>query len=138
VVVEVEAGDHRKTPQLPAISPLASRGSSPEECQQTVDTCSVACYTFLVIRSFRHRGLRELFETGSSRRVRDDLQTRALRRLDVLDNAESLSELNVPGFNFHPLRGSPQRYSLHVNGPWCITFEWEDGDALRVDLVQYH
>jgi proteic killer suppression protein len=76
-----------------------------------------------------------LFETGSSRRVRDDLQVRALRRLDVLDNAESLSELNVPGFNFHPLRGNPQRYSLHVNGPWCITFEWEEGEAIRVDLV---
>lgn len=96
------------------------------------------CYTSLVIRSFRHRGLRELFETGSSRRVRDDLQTRALRRLDVLDNAASLSELNVPGFNFHPLRGSPQRYSLHVNGPWCITFEWDEGDAFHVSLEQYH
>ncbi|HEX3127866.1 MAG TPA: type II toxin-antitoxin system RelE/ParE family toxin [Thermoanaerobaculia bacterium] len=91
-----------------------------------------------MIRSFRHRGLQELFETGSSRRVRDDLQARAIRRLDVLDHAESLSELNVPGFNFHALRGSPQRYSLHVNGPWCITFEWEEGDAIRVDLQQYH
>jgi len=30
------------------------------------------------------------------------------------------------------------RYSLHVDGPWCITFEWLDGDALRVDLEQYH
>lgn len=92
----------------------------------------------MVIRSFRHRGLRELFETGSSRRVRDDLQARALRRLDVLNDAESLFELNVPGFNFHPLRGSPQRYSLHVNGPWCITFEREEGDALHVNLEQYH
>jgi len=79
-----------------------------------------------------------LFETGSSRKIRPDLQARALRRLDVLAAAESLEELNVPGFNFHPLRGKPKRYSLHVNGPWCITFEWEEGDALRVDLEQYH
>lgn len=91
-----------------------------------------------VIQDFRHKGLRELFETGSSRKVRNDLQTRALRRLDALDNASDLAELNIPGFNFHPLQGKPQRYSLHVNGPWCITFEWEQGDALRVDFVQYH
>jgi proteic killer suppression protein len=91
-----------------------------------------------VIRSFRHKGLRELFETGASRRVRQDLHGRALRRLDVLESAETLVALNLPGFNFHPLRGKPTRYSLHVNGPWCITFEWDDGEALRVDLEQYH
>ncbi len=75
---------------------------------------------------------------GSSRKVRSDLQARALRRLDALDHAESLAELNLPGFNFHPLRGKPKRYSLHVNGPWRITFQWKQGDALRVDLEQYH
>lgn len=91
-----------------------------------------------MIRSFRHKGLKELFETGSSRKVREDLQARALRRLDTLDHAEDLSALNIPGFDFHPLRGKPQRYSLHVNGPWCITFEWEEGDAVKVDLEQYH
>jgi proteic killer suppression protein len=48
-------------------------------------------------------------------------------------------EMNVPGFDFHPLRGfKPMRYSVHVNGPWCITFEFEDGDACRVDFEQYH
>lgn len=91
-----------------------------------------------MIRSFRHKGLQELFEQGSSRRIRPDLQIRALRRLDALHAAETLEQLNVPGFNFHPLRGSPRRYSLHVNGPWCITFEWNDGDALKVELEQYH
>jgi proteic killer suppression protein len=91
-----------------------------------------------MIRSFRHKGLRELFAAGASRRVRTDLQARTLRRLDALDSAEDLLELNVPGFDFHALRGTPRRYSLHVNGPWCITFEWEQGDALRVDLEQYH
>jgi proteic killer suppression protein len=70
--------------------------------------------------------------------VRKDLQARTLRRLDALHLARDLAELNIPGFAFHPLRGKPQRYSLHVNGPWCIIFGWEEGDALRVDLVQYH
>jgi proteic killer suppression protein len=91
-----------------------------------------------MIRSFRHKGLRELFETGASRKVRQDLQGRAVRRLDALEEAQTLEALNIPGFNFHPLRGKPTRYSLHVNGPWCITFEWDEGEALRVDLEQYH
>jgi len=91
-----------------------------------------------MIKSFKHKGLAELFEHGRSRKVRQDLQSRSLRRLDALDQAESLTDLNVPGFNFHGLRGMPKRYSIHVNGPWSITFEWEDGDALTIDLDQYH
>ena len=91
-----------------------------------------------MVKSFRHKGLAELFERGASRKVRQDLHARALRRLDALDQAESLAELHIPGFNFHGLRGKPKRYSIHVNGPWSITFEWEDGDALRIDLEQYH
>jgi proteic killer suppression protein len=91
-----------------------------------------------VIRSFRLAGLRELIETGRSARVRPDLQRRALRRQKVLEEAGQLSDLNVPGFNFHRLRGKPVRHSLHVNGPWCVTFEWEDGEAVRVNLEQYH
>jgi toxin HigB-1 len=91
-----------------------------------------------VIESFWHSGLRELFEKGTSRRVRTDLQVRALVRLEAIDQAASLEALHQPGFDFHALRGRPRRYSIHVNGPWCITFEWRDGQALRVDLEQYH
>ena len=91
-----------------------------------------------MIRSFRHKGLAELFENGRSPRIGQNLQTRALRRLDALEQADVLTDLNVPGFDFHGLQGRPKRYSIHVNGSWCITFEWEDGDALRVDLEQYH
>jgi proteic killer suppression protein len=65
-------------------------------------------------------------------------QRRASIRLKVLDEAVLLSDLNVPGFNFHRLQGKPVRHSLHVNGPWCVTFEWEGGDAVRVNLEQYH
>lgn len=91
-----------------------------------------------MIKSFKHKGLAELFERGHSRRLRHDLQSRSLRRLGALDQAESLTELNVPGFNFRGLRGIPKRYSIHINGPWCITFEWKEREALRVDLEQYH
>ena len=47
-------------------------------------------------------------------------------------------EMNLLGFDFHRLHGKPVRYSVHVNGPWCITFEFEEGDAYRVDYEQYH
>jgi proteic killer suppression protein len=92
-----------------------------------------------MIQSFRHKGLADLYYTGKSAKVRADLKARALRRLDVLNAAREVEDLRVPGFDFHPLKGfKPTRYSLHVNGPWCITFEWADGEALRVDLEQYH
>lgn len=91
-----------------------------------------------MIRSFRHRGLARLFMEDDTSRVRPDLVERIRRRLSVLHQAARPEDLNIPGFNFHKLRGKPQRYTIHVNGPWCITFEWDDGDALRVDLEQYH
>lgn len=47
--------------------------------------------------------------------------------------------MNLPGFDFHALHGfDPTRYSVHVNGPWCITFVFDDGDAFLVDFEQYH
>ena len=56
-----------------------------------------------MIRSFKHKGLAELFERGRSRRVGQELHARCVRRLEALDQAESLPDLNVPGFNFHSL-----------------------------------
>jgi proteic killer suppression protein len=82
--------------------------------------------------------LRELFETGTSRRILPALKDRTLRRLDRIEAAASLSEIDIPGFDFHPLRGRPQRYSVHVNGPWCITFGWDGEDAIDVNLEQHH
>ncbi len=91
-----------------------------------------------MIKSFRHKGLKELFERGASAKVAPALQKRIKLRLDALERARSLAALNQPGFDFHLLRGVPQLYSIHVNGPWAITFEWKEGNATRVDLVQYH
>ena len=91
-----------------------------------------------MIKSFRHKGLSLLFLDDISSRVPPDMVKRCRVRLAALDEAERLEDLNIPGFDFHGLRGKPKRYSIHVNGPWCITFEWLNGDAWRVDLVQYH
>jgi proteic killer suppression protein len=91
-----------------------------------------------VIGSFRHKGLKEIFETGRSAKVGASLIQRCSDVLDALYIATALNDLNLPGFNFHQLHGKPVRYSIHVNGPWSITFEWSAPAALRVDLVQYH
>ena len=62
-----------------------------------------------------------------------------MRRLEILDTAEAPEEMNVPGYDFHALKGfRPTRFTVHVNGPWCITFAFEDSDACAVDLEQYH
>ncbi len=64
---------------------------------------------------------------------------RALLMLDALDAAVKPSDLHLPGFDFHRLRGyRPPRYSIHINGPWCITFEFLEGEVERVNLEQYH
>lgn len=91
-----------------------------------------------MIASFRHKGLKELSETGKSAKVDPRLQQRCSDVLDAMEAALNQQDLNLPGFNFHPLKGKPVRYSIHVNGPWSITFEWNAPNASRVDLEQYH
>ena len=91
-----------------------------------------------VIRSFRHRGLSDLYYKGRGRAVAPALKPRCLRRLDALRSAEKLNDINLPGFNLHKLQGRPTRYAIAVSGPWRITFEWKKGYAIAVDLEQYH
>ena len=77
-----------------------------------------------MIRSFKSKGLAELWEKGRTGKIDAKMQARILRRLDRLAVIVRPEEMNVPGFDFHSLRGfKPTRYSVHVNGPWCITFE---------------
>ena len=71
--------------------------------------------------------------------VQPSLRTRAIIILDILDQAKPLKDLRLPGLNFHALQGHrPKRYTIHVNGPWCITFEFSDEEVRQVDLEQYH
>ena len=90
-----------------------------------------------MIKGFKHKGLQELFERGTTAKVQKTLHARCLRRLDALNDATCPEDMNLPGFDFHALKGV-RRFTVHVNGPWCITFEFADGDADRVDFEQYH
>ena len=92
-----------------------------------------------MIRTFRNRALADLWSKGRTAGIDARLHKRILIRLDRLDAASAPEQMNLPGFDFHALRGfAPTRYTVHVNGPWCITFEFKDGDAFRVDFKQYH
>ena len=92
-----------------------------------------------MIVSFRSKGLNELWAKSSTAKIDAKLHKRILARLDALDAAQRVDDMNIPGFDFHTLRGyAPTRYTVHVNGPWCITFEFADGHAYEVDLEQYH
>jgi len=92
-----------------------------------------------MIKTFKHKGLAELFRTGKTGKVDAKLHKRVLLRLDRLNVAERAEEMDLPGWDFHSLKAfDPKRYTVHVNGPWCITFEFDGNDAARVDLEQYH
>jgi proteic killer suppression protein len=80
-----------------------------------------------------------MFQRGSSARVPANLTKRIARILTALDCAATLNDLAVASYATHPLKGTdPLRYSMSVNGPWRITFEFRGGDAWLVDLEQYH
>lgn len=91
-----------------------------------------------MIRKFRHKGLAKLFETGKTSSIDKRMHKRILHRLDVLDAATCPEDMNLPGFDFHTLEGKPKQYTVHVNGPWCVVFEFEDGHAYAVDFKNYH
>jgi len=92
------------------------------------------------IKSFRHKGLRELFEEGRSRGIRADQAKRLRRLLTALDAAATIDEMNVyPGWRLHPLTGDLKGFwSVSVTGNWRLIFRFEDGDAFDLDLVDYH
>lgn len=92
-----------------------------------------------MIRTFKSKALSDLFESGRSAKIDARLHKRIMIRLDAINEAASVDDLKMPGYNFHALRGfNPTRYTVHVNGPWCITFEFDGGDAFQVDFEQYH
>lgn len=92
-----------------------------------------------MIRSFRHKGLKRLFETGERRGVAPELAARLRRLLDVLNRARTTADMNLPGYRLHRLKGDrAASWSVTVSGNWRITFTFEGEDAFDVDLEDYH
>ena len=91
-----------------------------------------------MIVGFRHKGLEELYLTGKTRRVGADYVRKCVRILQLLEAAGRPEDLNIAGYRFHGLQGSPQRWSVRVTGNLRITFGWSGKNALDVDLEDYH
>lgn len=90
-----------------------------------------------MIKTIRHKGLS--WSEGTTAKIDVRMHKRLFVRLDRLNVCKIPEEMNLPGFDFHVLKGfDPKRYTVHVNGPWCITFEFEGEDTVLVDYEQYH
>ncbi|MBA3518768.1 MAG: type II toxin-antitoxin system RelE/ParE family toxin [Rhizobiales bacterium] len=91
-----------------------------------------------MIRSFRHRGLRRLFEQGDRSRIRAEQLAKVQRVLARLDALRAIDEMDLPGFRLHALHGDLAGFwSISITGNWRIVFRFEGGDVFEVDYLDY-
>ncbi len=93
-----------------------------------------------LIRNFKDKEAQKIFERQRSRKLPSDIQQVALRKLRMLNRAETLQDLRVPPANrLERLTGDRAgQYSIRINDQWRICFEWQTGEALDVEIVDYH
>lgn len=104
-----------------------------------IDTHKVAFYNKFMIKSWRHKGLKDFFETGSKAGIIPEHASKLARILDRLDASFSPQDMNLPGYRLHELIGREKNmWSVSVNGNWRVTFYFENQDAVLVDYIDYH
>jgi proteic killer suppression protein len=93
-----------------------------------------------LIRNFKDKEAQKIFERQRSRKLPSDIQQVALRKLRMLNRAETLQDLRVPPANrLERLSGDRAgQYSIRINDQWRICFRWENGEVLDVEIVDYH
>ena len=93
-----------------------------------------------MIQNFKDKEAQKVFERKHSRKLPLDIQQVALRKLRMLNRGETLQDLRVPPANrLERLVGDREgQYSIRVNDQWRICFVWQNGDALDVEIVDYH
>jgi len=92
-----------------------------------------------VIKSFRHKGLKRLYETSKVSGVQTAHVSRLRMQLLALDTAQEIDDMDIPGFKLHMLKGKLKgRWSISVSGNWRITFEFREGNAFVLDYEDYH
>jgi len=92
-----------------------------------------------MIKSFRHKGLERFFETGKSSGIQSRHGKRLRMQLTALSTAQSVQDMDLPGYMLHPLKGKQKgRWSIRVSGNWRLTFRFEDGDVHVVNYEDYH
>lgn len=93
-----------------------------------------------MIQSFKDKEAERIFSRQRSRKLPNDIQQIALRKLRMLNRAVTLNDLRIPPANrLEKLKGNRQgQHSIRINNQWRICFEWHDGDAYDVEIVDYH
>ncbi len=92
-----------------------------------------------MIRSFRHRGLKRLFERGDTAQVRQDMREKIENILALLNRADRPEVMDLPGFRLHPLKGDLRGFwAVTVRSNWRIIWRFEGANAVDVDLIDYH
>jgi proteic killer suppression protein len=92
----------------------------------------------MAIKTFKHKGLKQLFEIDRTAKIGKEYHKTATMILDLLDNIVDINDC-VGVKNFHELKKQrPGTYSMHVTGNWCITFRWDGQDIHDVDFEDYH
>ena len=92
-----------------------------------------------MIKSFQHKGLKDYFYSGSKKGIKPEQANRLGRMLDRLDASGSPKDMDLPGYDLHPLKGDKKdMWSVSVSGNWRITFYFEGQDAYLVDYLDYH
>ena len=92
-----------------------------------------------MIVSFRHKGLKLVYEKGDRRRLLSEHAGKIERILARLDEAMEPRNMDLPGFRLHPLKGALAGYwSVSVSGNWRIVFRFDGANVRDVDLVDYH
>ena len=91
-----------------------------------------------MIQRLKHKGLKKLFETGSSAGVNPQHATRLRQIIALLETAETLDDMDLPGLNLHDLKGKRKgTWALKVSGSWRVTFKLQKGDAFEVNYEDY-
>lgn len=92
-----------------------------------------------MIQNFRHKGLKKLFESGISAGVNQQHGPRLRRILALLETAETLDDMDLPGLNLHELKGERKgTWSVKVSGSRRVTFKIKQGDVIDVNYEDYH
>lgn len=92
----------------------------------------------MMIASFRHKGLEDIYLTGKTRRISADHIRKCVRILQALEVAALPEDMNLAGLRFHGLQGNPKRWSVRISANYRVTFGWRDESAIEVDLEDYH
>ncbi|MDZ4730619.1 MAG: type II toxin-antitoxin system RelE/ParE family toxin [Xanthomonadales bacterium] len=92
-----------------------------------------------MIRSFKHRGLKRLYERGDRNKLNPLLVKKLLWLLEDLDAATTIEHLNRPGYRLHRLKGNmSHQFAIDVSGNWRLIFSFDAGEASNLDLIDYH